>query len=240
MRDELVHIVRDFAGALLNPYDSQVVLERLTRQSMELLAAAGSGIMLEGRDGELSFAAASEPRIMEIELVQERASEGACYEAYLTNEVIVVDDIRAITDWPTYASRVLENGMASVIGVPMNAFGRTIGVLNIYRDVPTPWTRDDVASAEIMAAMGAGYIVHAGELRARIDLTEQLQEAIDSRDMIGQAKGIVMARLGVDATTAFSLLRDASQSGNVKVRELAKQIVDGVIDPGESLGPRST
>ncbi len=233
MRADLIRVVREFAGAIVNPFDPQELLHRLTVNSVDLLAAAGSGIMLEDEDGNLAFAAASEERITDIELHQQRASEGACVEAFIANELVIVPDIAAESQrWPRYAQRVRDNGMSAVIGVPMNAFGRTIGVINIYRDTPTVWTDDDITAAEIMAAMGAGYVVHASELRAQIDLTEQLQTAIDSRDTIGQAKGMIMARLSVDAEEAFALLRQLSQVRNTKLREVARQVVEGSVDPG--------
>jgi GAF domain-containing protein len=232
MRSELIRIVREFAGAIVNPYDPQDLLHRLTVSSVDLLAAAGSGIMLEDEDGRLAFAAASADRIMDIELHQELANEGACVEAFTDNGLVVVDDIQAEAKrWPRYAQRAQDNGMGAVIGVPMNAFGRTIGVINIYREAPTVWTEEDVSGAEIMAAIGAGYVVHASELRAHTDLTEQLQAAIDSRDVIGQAKGIIMARLSVDADEAFAMLRNLSQVRNIKLREVARQVVDGSADP---------
>jgi GAF domain-containing protein len=232
MGADLVRIVRDFTRAIVNPYDPQDLLHRLTVQSMELLAAAGSGIMLKDENGDLAFAAASEDRIMEIELHQQRANEGACFEAFMSNELVLVADVEAEAErWPRYVERVRDNGMGAVIGVPMNAFGRTIGVINIYRDAPQPWTGDDVTAAEIMAAMGAGYVVHANELRAQYDLTEQLQAAIDSRDLIGQAKGIVMARLSVDANQAFGLLSSLSQTRNTKLRDIAADVVEGTVDP---------
>jgi GAF domain-containing protein len=234
MRAELIRIIREFAGAILNPYDPQDLLHRLTVSSVELLAATGSGIMLEDEDGTLAFAAASEDRITDIELHQQRASEGACVEAFSGNRLVIVNDIQAEAErWPRYAQRAHVNGIGAVIGVPMNAFGRTIGVINIYREAPTVWTDEDVTAAEIMAAIGAGYVVHASELRAQMDLTEQLQAAIDSRDVIGQAKGIIMARLSVDADEAFSLLRELSQVRNTKLRKVAKQVIEGSADLDE-------
>lgn len=231
VRDELVRVVREFTGTILNPYDPQDLLHRLTRQSMEVVGASGCGILLENRQGDLSFAAASEDRIVEIELFQERVNQGACFDAYKYNELVRVDDIgEAVDRWPTYVQRVRGIGMGAVLGVPMHAYGRTIGVMNIYREAPTGWTDEDIEAAEIMAAMGAGYIIYASDLRAQFDLTQQLQAAIDSRDTIGQAKGIVMARNDIEAEDAFTLLRDASQQLNQKLHDVAQQVVEGRLE----------
>jgi AmiR/NasT family two-component response regulator len=107
----------------------------------------------------------------------------------------------------------------------MHAWGRIIGVLNVYRDQPGPWSPEDVEAAEILTAMGAAYVLHADQARAQHELTEQLQQALESRDVIGQAKGILMARHGVAADVAFEMLRRVSQDTNVKVRAVAEKVV---------------
>jgi AmiR/NasT family two-component response regulator len=73
--------------------------------------------------------------------------------------------------------------------------------------------------------MGAAYVLHADQSRAQHELTDQLQQALESRDVIGQAKGLLMTRHAVTADVAFEMLRRASQDTNVKLRELAKKLV---------------
>ena len=182
--------------------------------------------MLTGEDGRLGFVAASEHMVVEAERHQNRVREGACHEAHATNEIVVVDDLATETRWPDYTPRVLGLGLRSVIGVPMNAHGQTIGVINIYRDHPSAWGADDIASAEILASMGAGYILNANQMRAQHALAEQLEAAIESRDVIGQAKGLIMAQTGVDADGAFELLRSKSQQQNCKLRDVAQMLVE--------------
>jgi GAF domain-containing protein len=108
----------------------------------------------------------------------------------------------------------------------MNAFGQTIGVINIYRERPFDWTDDDVGAAQILASMGAGYILNANQLKAQHTLSEQLHAAVDSRDLIGQAKGIIMAQANIDGDAAFELLRDRSQAANRKLRDIAQEVVE--------------
>ena len=226
MRDRLVQVIREFTGTLLNPYDLADVLHRLTEHSMEVLDACGCGIMLEGDDGDLAFAAASDDSVVAIERHQERAHEGACFEAYQRNEVVAIEDATAIRErWPAYASRLEDAGLAAVIGVPMNAFAQTIGVINIYRSEPVQWTDEDIEAAEIMASIGAGYIVYGADMRAQHDLAQQLKTAISTRDLIGQAKGILMEREGLSAEAAFAALREFSQRSNRRLREVAMEVV---------------
>ncbi len=231
MRDDLLRLLREFTGAILNPYDPGELLHRLTSHSMELLDASGAGIMLENQDGELSFAAASDDQVLAIELHQERVREGVCFEAYRQNRMLGVEDVTELSrQWPAYAERVQHAGLRSVLGTPMNAYGRTIGVINIYRQGDAPWSPADIEAAEVIASVGAGYIVHASEMQAQHDLTEQLQAAIDTRDVIGQAKGIIMHREAVTDREAFEILRTTSQQSNRKLRDVARLVIDDTID----------
>jgi AmiR/NasT family two-component response regulator len=116
-------------------------------------------------------------------------------------------------------------GLRAVVAVPMRAWGRTIGVVNIYRDEPGPWGPDAIEAAEIVTAMGAGYVLYADQLRAQHELAGQLQTALESRHVIGQAKGILMIRHGTDAETAFQQLRIWSQDANLKLRDVARRLV---------------
>jgi signal transduction protein with GAF and PtsI domain len=230
MNEGLHEVLREFTGAILNPYDLDELLHRLTGHTMDLLDASGCGIMLQNDEGRLAFAAASDDGVVRVELHQEQVSEGACHDAYQRNELIIIEDIRTGgNEWPGYRDRVVDAGFHAVLGVPMNAVGRTIGVMNVYRQTPGPWSDADVEAAQILTAVGAGYIVHANDLRAHHDLTDNLQAAITSRDLIGQAKGIIMEREGVDAEEAFGLLRTLSQRENRKLREIAQLVVDGQV-----------
>jgi GAF domain-containing protein len=224
----LLEAIREFTTTISNPYDPQELLHRLTEHAVRVTGAQGAGIMLAEPGDGLGFAAASSEVVVELELLQGRIESGACHEAFSTNRVVVVEDLEENDAWPEYAARAVDRGLHAVIGVPMHAGGRTIGVLNVYRGAKGAWSPVDVESAEILTAMGAAYVLHANELRAQHTLSEQLHEALQSRDVIGQAKGILMARHGVDPDEAFQLLRKRSQAVNRKLREVAAELVDAV------------
>jgi GAF domain-containing protein len=220
----LLGALREFTAAILNPYDLHELLHRLLEHATTVTDSDGAGIMLAGEDG-LGFASASDDRVVQLEILQDRIETGACYEAFTTNQLVLVDDLGATDRWPPYQRRALELGFRSVIGVPLNACGQTIGVLNIYRHAPGSWSPNHIEAAEILASMGAGYVLHATEIRAQHELADQLHTALVSRDTIGQAKGILMTRHNVDADQAFDMLRKSSQRENLKLRDVASQIV---------------
>lgn len=223
----LVAVVREFALAIVSPGDLPDLLHRLTDHARGVVAAAGAGILVEDRAGRLQFAAASDDRIVEIERHQQRIEDGACYDAYAGNRIMAIADLEAEARWPSYRARALAAGLRAVLAVPVRAYGRTVGVVNVYRGEPTEWGADDQAFSEVLAALAAGYLVHADHGMAQQQLTDNLQRAIDTRDLIGQAKGVIMQRHGVDADAAFALLRTWSQHHNRKLREVAQDVVAG-------------
>jgi GAF domain-containing protein len=229
----LLAAVREFTTTIANPYDLQDLLDRLVHHAVTVTGADGAGVMLAGRDG-LGFAAASDEEVFEIELLQGRIDSGACHEAFTVNQLLTVADLAAHAQWPEYTERAVSLGFRAVVGVPMNAGSQTIGVVNIYRRAPGFWSPEQLDAAEIITGMASAYVVHANQLRAQHDLAEQLQIALESRDTIGQAKGLLMARHGCDATAAFGMLRSLSQDSNLKLRDVAAGIVrsEGVTRPG--------
>ncbi len=220
----LVDAVREFTAALLNPFDVSELLHRLLGHVNRTADADGSGIMLAGRDG-LRFATASDEEVVQLEQLQDELDEGACREAYASDAIIMVPDLAEHDAWPRYRARAAELGIRAVVSVPMHAAGQVIGALNVYRRAPGEWNEGQLDAIEIMTAMGAGYVLHATEMRAQHDLAEQLQQAIETRDLIGQAKGVLMVRHDVDADAAFDMLRRLSQTHNLKLRLVAARVV---------------
>jgi signal transduction protein with GAF and PtsI domain len=226
MPERLLDVLHQFTQTILNPYDVTDVLDQLIEHSMHVLEADGAGIMLADQRGDLGFAAASGDRVTHLELVQEKSESGVCYHAFTINEVVVASSLEDLERWPDYVARAREVGFESAIGIPLNACGQTMGVLNVYRETAGPWTDDDIEAGEILGSMAAGYILNSTQLRAKHELAEQLQGALDSRAVIEQAKGILMAAEGVNAESAFKALRTASMESNRKLREVAQELVD--------------
>lgn len=223
----LLAAIREFTSTILDPYDLQESLHRVTDHAAALTGAQGAGIMLAGRgEGMLGFAAASDPRVVELEVIQERIEAGPCYDAFVANQLGVVEDLEQAGRWPEYELRAMQLGLRAVLAVPMNASGQTIGVINIHRDEPGPWSSDEIEAAQVISAMGAGYLRYANQTRTHHELpSQQLQAALDGYDLIVQAKATLMSRHGIDAETAFERLRRVSQEANLKLRDVARNVL---------------
>lgn len=226
MRTRLSDAVRAFATSMVEEFDRDVLLDELVDHVVDVAAADGAGIMLPDAGGQLRFAAASARRIEAVEQEQALIEQGACYAAYAERAVIAIEDLRQEQRWPRYRELCEELGLRSVLGVPIStADGRSIGVINVYRDDPSTWSAHDLEVTLTLGAMGIAYVLGAGRHRAAAELADQLQHALDARVIIEQAKGYVMASTGKGEREALAQLRDAARNSGRKLRDVAQELL---------------
>src|SRR4051794_20424576 len=150
--------------------------------------------------GKSLISAASSDRIGEIlDGIQTGADEGPCIDAIRQNEVMLADDLEHDPRWPQYGPRAVEStGIRSSLGYPLHDGKRTIGALNLFSEQVSGFSRepDEEGIAAILAA-------HATAALASALHREDMEAALHSRDLIGQAKGMLMARSRIGDDEAF-------------------------------------
>ena len=152
--------------------------------------------------------------------VQNEVGEGPCLSAIEEHETFRTDDLETDDRWPAFAARArTDTDVRSIIGFRLFAEEDTMGALNLYSSKPNAFNEHASAIGSILAAHAAIAMSWARE-------REYMQAAVQNRDVIGQAKGLLMARKHITGDAAFELLRDASQRLNVKVHRLAEQLID--------------
>ena len=120
----LLQVLTRFARTLADGYDVAEVLYDLSDSVVSVLGAKGAGVSLGGTDDKLVFVTATSDVITQVERVQQDSQEGPCHVAFMTNEVVVVEDISTHEDWPTLRDAAVSNGLTSVIGVPLRVPGQ--------------------------------------------------------------------------------------------------------------------
>lgn len=226
-------LAREFAQltrALLDASTVAEVLEQVVQAAHRVVPAADLvSITLRSPDGVFHTPVATEPIAMELDQLQYETGEGPCVNAACQSGPAHArsDDLAAEPAWPKFGPAAVERGFAAVLSTalfPHAQFQRLSGALNIYarRAHALDTSARDVAlllaTHASLALIGTQAVAHT-QLQA-----EHLRKAIDSRDVIGQAKGILMDRRGINADEAFDLLRHTSQGLNVKLAELAETL----------------
>lgn len=196
-------------------------------------------ITLRDSDGRLHTPLETDPLGTELDELQSRFGEGPCLEASREDGIAYTHsgDLAATSNWPRFGPAAAGRGYLSVLSTALVSDAkppRLSGAMNIYSRKPgmlgDELTRD---RALLLATHAALALAHTKALRLSELREAQLRRALDTRDVIGQAKGILMNRRGISADEAFELLRRTSQDLNVKLAELAHTLTarHGELDP---------
>jgi GAF domain-containing protein len=216
-------------------------LAQLEEATSEAEAAAGLATVLAGvigsaADLSVTIGPPANPRLIDssgslaqrLDGLQMQADEGPCQSAWDTRERVLTPDLRTDPRWPALTKLAATTEVASMLALPVRVRGEMVGVINAYSTRIDAFAGVDVEIAEL-AAFAVGQVFHRIEgTRALHDMVTNLRQALSSRSVIDQAKGILMARHGYDADTAFAALSELSQQENVKVRDLAVLLTEQV------------
>jgi GAF domain-containing protein len=219
--DELVGLAETFgevARALADQGDVYETLDRIVELAVHTLDACEfAGIsFVEGRSITSPVSSNDLPRI--VDLIQTEVGEGPCLDAIREHAVFETGDLAAERRWPAFSHRAFEEtGIQSILAVRLFIEEDTLGALNLYATANDAFDETDVAVASVFAA-------HAAVAVSAAAREQNLERKAASRDLIGRAKGMLMAREGISDERAFDMLRRASQRLNIKLTTVAENI----------------
>lgn len=215
--DAHLETVGEIARRLAEAESLDELLHRIVVLALEHLETCnGVSLMLIGRGGRMSSPAFTSMEAFESDRAQYETGEGPSLESIREHRTVLIDDLATEDRWPAYRSRVLGLGVRSLLGVRLFVLGDTMGALNLYASQPHAFERRSVLLSEVFASHAAV------ALKAAISEAGK-EAALQTRDIIGQAKGVLMAREGLTADDAFARLRDLSQRLNRPLRDIADE-----------------
>ena len=218
LAQELAAVARSLVGA----GNVQETLQRIVGFAVDTIPGcdhAGLSLVIKG---SIETPAQTDPPVPQmIDRIQNDTGEGPAVDAIRQHEVFETGNLAREQRWPRFAPAVVEQtDVHSVLATRLFVTDDdTMGAITLYAETVDAFDDADRGAASIFAA-------HAAIALRAAQHQEQMTAAIETRDIIGQAKGIIMARKGVDDGTAFALLRDGSSRMNRKLREVAQQVVD--------------
>ncbi|HEU4946802.1 MAG TPA: GAF and ANTAR domain-containing protein [Kribbella sp.] len=217
---DIADTMSEVAAALQAPIDLDETLSLITRAAADTIPAVlEASISITTRDGRIETLAPTDPMVSRADHLQYELHEGPCLDAAIEEPIVVVDELATDPRWPDFGPKAAALGFGSQVAFQFRAEPHVRGALNLYALEPRAIDRDAIA----LGSMFAGQIAVAMGW-ARQD--ETLNEALATRNVIGQAIGIVMERYRLDSDRAFAFLVRLSQAGNVKLRVVATGIVD--------------
>jgi GAF domain-containing protein len=218
----------ELADTLVADFDVVELLTVLADRCVDVLDVEAAGIMLVAPDGDLRVMASSSDAIRVLELFELQSQEGPCLDCYRTGQPVVNHDLEATNDhWPRFAAEAIAAGFRSVQALPMRLRGIVIGALNLFHVEPGETSDADVVAAQALADIATiGIIQHRNALEAQV-VNEQLSNALNSRVVIEQAKGIVAERMGLNVDESFAVLRTFARSHNQRLADVARDVISG-------------
>jgi len=195
----------ELADSLVTDFDVVDLLTVLVDRCVDVLDVGAAGLMLVAPDGELRVVVSSSEAMRILELFELQSQEGPCLDCYRTGLPVVNQDLATVDGrWPRFRDEALGAGFQSVHALPMRLRGQVIGALNMFHIEPGEMRHADVEAAQ----------------------------ALNSRILIEQAKGMVSARLGLDMEGAFKVLRNHTRNHNLKLHDVAQSVIDGSLPSG--------
>ena len=162
----------------------------------------------------------------QLDQLQDQHGQGPCWDTLGGLQSVYVSDLAEDLRWPLFAPSAVELGFRSVLAYCLTAEGATVGGLQFFGRLPGAFNAYERAQGLIFATY-AGTAMSLARTREHDQaVRENLAQALASREVIGQAQGILMERERITADQAFELLRRASQHLNIKLRAIAQQLVD--------------
>jgi transcriptional regulator with GAF, ATPase, and Fis domain len=242
-RRDLAHTFVELADTMVADFDLLDFLHVLAERSVALLQADAAGLMLSDQRGRLRVLASTSEQSRLLELFELQNAEGPCLDSFHSGEQVVnIELAEARRRWPIFAPVAAASGFESVHALPLRLRGTVIGAINLFCGAEQLSPEDVVVGQALADVATIGLLSQRSEDSREI--AETLQEALNSRIMLEQAKGVLAETLHIDMDKGFNLIRAHAHLVGSKLTAVSAGVIDGSIRAsslqGEAPSPASS
>jgi len=235
---ELESNLSEVAIALFAQGSLEATLQRIVTLAVATVDGCDAAGVFLAEHGQVTTAASSDPVVVVLDRLQIDSGEGPCLDAVAEQGTVYADDLATGQRWSRFGPAAVDAGIRSVLAFRLSA--RRASALNLYATMPAAFGATDRAKGLIFATL-AGIALDTAERRAdEEERFDNLHHALRTRELIGQAQGILMERERITGDQAFDVLRRASQHLNIKIRDVAHTLVETGETPTHPKRPTST
>lgn len=229
LADELATVYARMSGLLLSQETVQTMLALVTDLATSTVPrSTGCAVSLMDDRGRRTTTAATNPDVAAADDLQYELDEGPCMTAWRRREVVRLDDTASDIRWPRWSEQAQRLGVRSAMSAPLLAGGQALGAMKVYSDRPEAFDDGDERLLVRFAEQAAIVLANMQSLESARELSAGLKNALLTRDIIATAKGVLMARDGVDEQTAFAMLVSLSQREHLKLYDVAANLLAGL------------
>jgi transcriptional regulator with GAF, ATPase, and Fis domain len=217
----------DLSNELVGDYDVVEMLSRLTTNCAGLLDIASAGLLLADQRGVLHLLASSSERTHDLEIFQLQRDEGPCLDCYHERAAVIVPDLAGEEQrWPQFVRAARTVGFQSVHALPMRLRNTVLGTLGLFGERIGRLQDDDLALAQALVHVASVAIVNEKSSTDLATVNTQLQNALTSRILIEQAKGVLAHSGGLEMEAAFAVLRRYARDHGRRLSDVAADVVN--------------
>lgn len=205
--------------------DLEGILLRVAQLAKQTVPGTADVSVTLVRDQKAFTAAFTGQDALRLDESQYEPGHGPCLDVAQSSGTVTISDMTTEPRWPEFTRRALDCGVHSSLSVALPVQHSIVGALNLYSHIPGCFDDDALELAQTFAGYAAVAIANAHLYETNATLAENMRKAMDTRSVIEQAKGILMAQHRCSPTEAFSLLTKQSQQANRKLHDVATDIV---------------
>ena len=223
---ELVESVEALSRLVLSEEDLSSTSDRIVKLAVHAVEGAEDCSISLARGGEIITIASTSDVGTTIDRLQYETKQGPCLSSIADHAIFRIPEMERDETWPTFSKRAAaETGTKSMLAFVLKVQEEALGGLNMSSSKVDAFDEEDIAMGTLFAAQAGVTLANALTHAANLEKVGQLEEGIKTRQMIGQAVGILMTTHHVDPDAAFDILKRISQSANIKLRDIAQDLV---------------
>jgi GAF domain-containing protein len=199
----------------------------------------GAGVTIVDSHGKRTRAA-TDPLVEQADALQYQFNAGPCLSALRDRAPVRIDDVAAEVRWPQWTAAVASLGIRAMVSVPMITAEDAIGAIKVYSDRPGAYDTDSERLLSLFADQAAVLLANTQTVTEARQLSADVSRALDDRDVVSQATGVLVARGAVDADSGYLMLLDAAHRSNVSLLVVARRIIDQVVARNAAVAAQDT
>jgi GAF domain-containing protein len=223
--DDVAVVLTELSGLLVDGESLDERLQRVVDLAIRTIPGCDAAGITLVTDERPRTAAYTDERTIAIDRAQYEIGDGPCLDAIRRRQVNRCEVNDAEARWPAFTKAAVSESIRSFLAAPLLVHKEPLGALNLYSRQAAGFDALDEAFISLFSNQAAASVANSLRYSDIASLARQLEAALASRAVIEQAKGVLMARHGLDSEQAFGLLRHQSQHRNVKLREVAHDVV---------------
>jgi len=219
------HALLELGRLRFGEMDVEDAIGEIVRTTHAMFDVDGAGLMIADADRHLRTVAASDERLAHLEDLQVDHQQGPCVDAFENKELVGVEDLESDQRWPLFRDAAIAGRVRAVLASPLPYNQDAIGVVALVSEQRRPWSPEGELALLAFTDLAALLIASMMQGEQQTELARQLQGALDSRQVIEQAKGVLVGRYGITPREAYGRLRAQARTERRKLAAVCQEVV---------------